>query len=47
MNYICITYVKTLVYHINHPALVKEWKLNLDAAAYEIELYAKSNEPSD
>ena len=47
MNYICITYVKTLVYHINHPALVKEWKLNLDVAAYEIELYAKSNEPSD
>ena len=32
---------------INHPALVQEWKLNIDAAAYEKQLDAKVNRPSD
>ena len=29
------TYVEPLLNYINHPALVQEWKLNLDAPAYE------------
>ena len=31
----------------NHPALVKEWKRNLDAAAYEKELDVKANKTLD
>ena len=29
------TYVVPLLKNINNPALIQEWKLNLDAAAYE------------
>ena len=29
------TYVEHFLNYINHPALVQEWKLNLDAPAYE------------
>ena len=29
------TYVEHLLNYINYPALVQEWKLNLDAPAYE------------
>ena len=29
------TYVEPLLNYINHPALVQEWKLNIDAPAYE------------
>ena len=29
------TYVEPLLNYINHPTLVQEWKLNLDAIAYE------------
>ena len=29
------TYVEHLLNYINHPALVQEWKLNLDAPSYE------------
>ena len=29
------SYVKPLLNYINHPALVQEWKLNIDAPAYE------------
>ena len=29
------TYVKPLLNYINHPELVQEWKLNIDAPAYE------------
>ena len=28
-------YIKTLLKYINYPALIQEWKQNLDAAAYE------------
>ena len=28
-------YVEPLLKDINHPALLQEWKLNIDAAAYE------------
>ena len=28
-------YVEPLLKYINHPALLQEWKLNLDAAEYE------------
>ena len=33
-NNIFSTYFEPLLNYINHPALVQEWKLNLDAAAY-------------
>ena len=29
------TYVEPLLDDINHPELVQEWKLNIDASAYE------------
>ena len=29
------TYVEPLFNYINHPALLQEWKLNLDTPAYE------------
>ena len=35
-----ILYVLPLLKDINHPALLQEWKLNLDAAAYEKHIYA-------
>ena len=28
-------YVVPLLKHINHPKLLQEWKLNIDAAEYE------------
>ena len=34
INNIFVTYVEPLLDNINHPALVEEWKLNLDNAAY-------------
>ena len=34
-NNTVITYVETFLEYINNPALLQEWKLNLDAAAYE------------
>ena len=33
--YIFSTYVESLLNYINHPALIQEWKLNLDAPACE------------
>ena len=30
-----VTYVEPLLKYINHPALFQEWKLDIDAAAYE------------
>ena len=35
---IFITYVEPLLNYINHPALVKEWRLNIDATAYKNKL---------
>ena len=32
------TYVEPLLNYINHPALVQEWKLSLDAPAYNTNL---------
>ena len=34
-NNIFSKYVEPLLNDINHPALVQEWKLNIDAAVYE------------
>ena len=47
INKIFITYSEPLLEDINYPALLEEWKLNLDAAAYENILDAKVNKPSD
>ena len=35
INNTFIIYVEPLLDDINHPALVQEWKLNLDTVAYE------------
>ena len=35
INKIFSTYVEPLLNYINHPELVQEWKLNLDAPGYE------------
>ena len=32
------TYIEPLLNYINHPALVQEWKLNIDAPVYETRL---------
>ena len=40
-------YVLSLLKDINHPALLQEWKLNLNAAAYEIDIDAKIYKFSD
>ena len=29
------TYVTPMIKEINHPAILQEWKLNIDAAEYE------------
>ena len=36
---ICSAYVVPLLKYINHPEFIQEWKLNLDAAAYENQIY--------
>ena len=40
------TYVTPQIKEINHPAIIQEWKLNIDGAEYEIKM-AKTNIPSD
>ena len=40
-------YVVPLLKYINHPALLQEWKLNIDAAAYEKYIDANMSKPSD
>ena len=40
-------YVVLLLKYINHPSLLQEWKLNLDAAAYENFIDANMSKPSD
>ena len=40
-------YVVPLLKYINHPALLQEWKLNLDAAEYEKNINANLSKPSD
>ena len=44
---ICGAYVVPLLKFINHPEFIQEWKLNLDAAAYEKNIDAKLSKPSD
>ena len=45
INNIFSTYVQQLLDDINHPALVKGWKLNLDDSAYGKQLDDKVNRP--
>ena len=40
-------YFVPLLKYINHPALIQEWKLNPDAAAYERNIDAKLSTPSE
>ena len=40
-------YFVTLLKNINHTAFLQEWKLNIDAAAYEINIDAKMSKPSE
>ena len=40
-------YVEPLLKYINHPELLQEWKLNLDAAEYERNIYANLYKPSE
>ena len=40
-------YVVPLFKCINHPALLQEWRLNLDTAAYETNIDAKVSEHYD
>ena len=40
-------YVVPLLKYINHPALIQEWKLNLDDAAYEKHIDANVSKTSD
>ena len=40
-------YVKPMLKDINYPALLQEWKLNLDAKAYERNIDASMQKPSD
>ena len=43
INNIFSTYVEPFLYNMNHPSFVQEWKLNIDATAYEKQLDAKVN----
>ena len=40
-------YVVPMLKYINNPALLQEWKLNLDAAAYEKNIDANLAKPSE
>ena len=40
-------YVKYLLKYINHPALLQEWKLNLDAADYKENIDTNLDKPSE
>ena len=40
-------YVIPLLKYINHTALIQEWKLNLDTAAYERNIDAKMSKSSE
>ena len=45
MTIIFSTYVKPQIKEINHPALLQEWRLNIDAADYEQNIYANLYKP--
>ena len=40
-------YVEPLIKEINYPEFLKEWRLNIDAAQYEINIYANLYKPSE
>ena len=40
-------YLEPLIKEINHPALLQEWKLNIDAAEYKINNDANLYKPSE
>ena len=44
---IFVAYVVPLLKDINHSALFQEWKLNIDAELYEINIDANMSKPSD
>ena len=46
MSRLFSTYVTPQIKEINHPAIIKYWKLNIDASEYEKNM-AKTNIPSD
>ena len=46
MGTIFNTYVTLQIKEINHPAFLQEWKLNIDAAEYEINMAADMYKPS-
>ena len=41
-----IKYFEPLLNYINHPALIQEWKLNLDVASYEHKIDSNVYKPS-
>ena len=41
------TYVAPQIKEIHHPALLQEWKLNLDAAEYKKNMKANMYKPSE
>ena len=41
------SYVVPLLKYINHPVLLQDMKLNLDAAAYEEDIDDNMSKPSD
>ena len=46
MNNTFITYIEPLLNDINHPELIQEWKLNIDATAYGKKIDADVYKPS-
>ena len=46
MSRLFSTYVTPQIKEINHPEIIQEWKLNIDAAEY-FKNMAKTNIPSD
>ena len=46
MSRLFSTYVTPQIKEINHPEIIQEWKLNIDAAEYEKNM-SKTNIPSD
>ena len=46
MSILFSTYATPQIKEINHPAIIQEWKLNIDAAEYE-KYMSKTNIPSD
>ena len=46
INNTFITYLEPLLDDINNHALIQEWKINIDAVAYENKIYANVYKPS-